>query len=210
MSPASERSLRIWLPLPEIWTRTLGAGCTSARPRGSSTFSVTSKSVVTGCCSWTATYSISARNSAAPLIGQFRVISWRRLARIEQAPDDGLVDRPVPLGRADHLLHDDAVAVDQEALRHAGQLVGAPDRPSRIVQDVEREAHLVHERHDLAGSLLGGGVERVAVDAHGHNAKIRARQLLVQPLHRRHLDAAGRAPGRPDVDEDHVAAVVGE
>jgi len=55
MSPASERSLRIWLPLPEIWTRTFGGLCTSVRPRGSSTLSVTSKLVVTGCCSCTAT-----------------------------------------------------------------------------------------------------------------------------------------------------------
>ena len=55
MSPASERSLRIWVPLPEICARTLGSFCISARPGGSCTLSVTSKLVVTGCCSCTAT-----------------------------------------------------------------------------------------------------------------------------------------------------------
>src|SRR6266699_3759586 len=158
ISPASERSFRIWLPLPEIWTRTLGGFCISVRPRGSCTLSVTSKLVVTGCCSCTATYSISARNSAAPLMGQLRVISWSRLARIEQPADQVLVDRRVPIGRPDDFLDDHAVA---------------------IVQDLERQPQILHELvHD--GRVL-------FIDAHGDEPEIGAGELAMQVFHRRHL-----------------------
>src|SRR5439155_17096200 len=116
ISPASERSFRIWLPLPEIWTRTLGGFCISVRPRGSCTFSVTSKLVVTGCCSCTATYSISARNSAAPLIGQLRMIPWNRLVHAQQSTNQHLVDRVLPVGSAEHALNNQSVAIDQIAL----------------------------------------------------------------------------------------------
>src|SRR6266540_4413933 len=133
-----------------------------------------------------------------------------RLARIEQPPDDGLVDGPIPLRRADHFLHDDAVAVDQEALRYAHRLVARPNRAARIVQDVEGEAHFVHERHDLVGAFLCGGVERIAVDTHRQDAEVGARELLVQPLHGGHFDAARRAPSGPHVDENHLAAVIRE
>src|SRR5712672_2911613 len=109
ISPASERSFRIWLPLPEIWTRTLGGFCISVRPRGSCTFSVTSKLVVTGCCSCTATYSISAKNSAAPLIGQFRVITCIRLFFIQQPPDQHLADRVIPVRGPDDAFDDQTV-----------------------------------------------------------------------------------------------------
>src|SRR6185503_8812301 len=60
----SERSRRTWLPLPEICARILGSFCCSVRPGGSCTFSPSSKSVVTGCCSCTATYSITERKIA--------------------------------------------------------------------------------------------------------------------------------------------------
>src|SRR6266568_4181106 len=209
-SPRTVRSRSTWLPLPEIWAWILGSFCCSVRPGGSCTFKPSSKSVVTGCCSCTATYSINERKIAAPLMGQFRVNSWIRLARIEQPPDQRLVDGAIPLRRADHLLHDDAVAVDQEALRHPRGLVAVADRAARVVQNVEREAHVVHEGHDLAGPLLFGGVERVAVDAHRHDPEVGARELLVQPLHRRHLHAAWRAPGGPHVQQDDLAAVIGQ
>src|SRR5881396_3115777 len=136
MSPASERSLRIWLPLPEIWTRTLGAGCTSARPRGSSTFSVTSKLVVTGCCSCTATYSISARKSAAPLIGQF-FVSHCISVLAQQAANQHFVAGILPISSADDALHDDAGAIDQVALRYAEDVIGFADPAAGVLQDVE-------------------------------------------------------------------------
>src|SRR5881396_1250689 len=123
MSPASERSFRIWLPLPEICTRILGGLWTSARPGGSWRVSVTSKLVVTGCCSCTATYSISARNSAAPLIGQLRVIPWNTLVLAQQSSNQHLVDRVLPVGGADHALHNQSLAVDQIALRYAEDVV---------------------------------------------------------------------------------------
>src|SRR5213592_2237790 len=151
MSPASERSFRIWLPLPEICTRILGGLWTSARPGGSWRLSVTSKLVVTGCCSCTATYNISARNNAAPLIGQLRVISWSRLARIEQPADQVFVDGCAPIRGADDLLHDHAVPVDHEALGHAGRLVDAANGAIPVVQNFECESQILHELLDDGG-----------------------------------------------------------
>src|SRR5437016_5032295 len=200
MSPASDRSFRIWLPFPEICTRTLGGLCTSARPGGSCTFRSTSKLVVTGCWSCTATYSISARNSAAPLIGQLRVMSWSRLARIEQPADQVFVDGCAPIGGADHLFHDHAVTIDHEALGHAGRLVDASNGTVTVVQDLKCESQVLRELLDDRGVVL--------IDADGHEAKIAAGQPAVQLLHGRHLDLARRAPRRPDVEEHHLAPVV--
>src|SRR6266446_140292 len=140
MSPANERSFRIWLPLPETCTRTLGGFCSSARPGGSCTFSVTSKLVVTGCCSCTATYSISDRSSAAPLMGQLRMIPWNTLVLTQQASDQHFVDRIFPIGGSDDALDDHPVTVDQITLRHAESVVRFPDIATGVVKDVEREA----------------------------------------------------------------------
>src|SRR6266566_2669420 len=192
MSPASERSFRIWLPLPEIWTRTLGGLWTSARPGGSWRVSVTSKLVVTGCCSCTATYSISARNSAAPLMGQLRVISWSRLARIEQPADQVLVDRRIPIGCADDFLDDHAVAIDDEALGHPGGLIDPADRSVAIVQDLERQPQILHELVHYGRVLF--------IDAHGDEPEIGAGELAMQVFHRRHLDLAGCALRRPEIE----------
>src|SRR4051812_20017322 len=148
MSPARERSFMIWLPLPEICTRTLGGLCSSARPGGSCTLSATSKLVVTGCWSCTATYNIRARNSAAPLIGQLRAMYCSMLVRIEEAADQCFVDGGVPVRGADHFLHDHPITIDDEALGDSGRLINAADGAVLIVQNVECESQLLYERID--------------------------------------------------------------
>src|ERR1043166_4660732 len=104
----------------------------SARPRGSWTFSVTSKLVVTGCCSCTATYSISARNSAAPLIGQF-LVSHCILLLAQQTPDQHFVHGFFPVRGADDALHDHAAAIDHVALRHTKDVIGFADPAARVL-----------------------------------------------------------------------------
>src|SRR5438876_12269018 len=143
-----------------------------------------------------------AKKTAASLIGQFRATNPPRLTRIDELPDQDLVDRPVPIRRADDLLDDDAVPLDHEALRHPRGLVESLDGTGAVVQDVEAEAELPRE-------LQHGGAVRL-VDADRHDGKVVPGELAMQPLHGRHLDATRLAPGGPDVDQDDLAAVVGE
>src|SRR2546423_146629 len=196
----SERSRSISLPRPLSSTETLGGASSKARPGGASTASFRVNVCVTGCCAATATYSISASATAASLIGQLRVISRVSLPLIDEPPHEGLVHRAVPLGGPDHLLDDAPVAIDHKALRDAGRLIALPDVARLVVEDIERQPQLLDERVDDGGIVL--------VHADGDDAKVRARELLRQPLQRRHLDAARRAPRGPDVEQDGLPAVV--
>src|SRR3989454_1301023 len=180
------RSFRISLPLPWTVTAMVGGACRSARPGGGAMDSRRAKLSVSGCCAATATYSITAKNSAASLSSQFRRKNCPTLPGIDEPPDERLVHGPVPLGRADHLLDDHAVAVDHEALRDAGRLVEPLDRARAIVQDLEAEPEILGEpRHDGRPLL---------VHAHRHDPEVRAAEAAGQPLQRRHLDAARLAP----------------
>src|SRR6266571_3723233 len=123
-----------------------------------------------------------------------------RLPLIEEPPDQGFVHRAVPLRRPDHLFHDATVAIDHEALGHPRRLVALLDVSGLVVEDVERQPQLAHERVDDRGIVL--------VHADGDDPEIGARELLREPLQRRHLHAARQAPRRPDVDEDRPAAVI--
>src|SRR5213080_3835736 len=146
-----------------------------------------------------------AKNRAASLIGQLRTNSCPRLARtvIDQPPDQGFVHGTVPLRGADHFLDDDAVAIDQEALGHAGGLIRRLDGCRLVVQDVEAQPQRPRERHDHGIVLL--------VDAHRRYPEVAALpQPAVDPLHRGHLHAARLAPRRPDVEQHDFAAVIGE
>src|SRR5207247_73814 len=109
---------------------TRGAMRTSRRAAASRRAKVS----VSGCCAATATYSITAKNTAASLSSQFRRKNCPTLPGIDEPPDDGLVHGPVPLRRADHLLDDHAVAVDHEALGDAGPLVGCLDRAGAVAR----------------------------------------------------------------------------
>src|SRR5260370_41360549 len=96
----SERSLRISPPLPVNTTETVGGCWSNARPGGTSTVTLRSNDWLIGCCAATATYSISARKTAASLVGQLRGIARVRLPASEELPDEGLAHGDVPLGRA--------------------------------------------------------------------------------------------------------------
>src|SRR5437762_678385 len=93
-----------------------------------------------------------AKKTAASLIGQFRATKPPRLTRIDELPDQDLVDRPVPLRRADDLLDDDAVSLDHEALRHPRGLVETPDGGGAVVlrPALAHQRHAEHEPHDRA------------------------------------------------------------
>src|SRR3989441_2572759 len=197
-----DRSLRISPPFPVNITETVGGCSSSARPGGTSTVTLRSNDWLIGCCAATATYSIRARNTAASLIGQLRVNSRVTLPAIDEPPDEGLVHRAVPLGGADDLLDEPPIAVDHEALRHAGRLIGLLDRPRTVVKDLEGQAELLGEPAHQRGIVL--------VDADGHEPEVGAGELPLQPLQGRHLDATGRAPGRPDVEQQDLAAIVGQ
>src|SRR5439155_25211273 len=102
--------------------------------------------------------------------------------RIDELPDQDLVDRPVPLRRADDLLDDDAVSLDHEALRHPRGLVEAPDGAGAVVQDVEADPEVPRELHHRGAVGL--------VDAHRHDGKVVPGELAMQPLQGPHPDAA--------------------
>src|SRR5881397_3092231 len=176
MTRGNERSFMISLPLPLIRTVTPSGCCRTVRPGGIATASRTAKLWERGCCAATATYSITAKNIAASLMGQLRTNSCPRLPRIDQLPDQGLGDGSVPLRGPDHLLDDDPVAVDDEALGHAGGLVDPLDHARAILQDIKREAELAREHRDR--TRIG------VVDAHRHDVKVAAGELAVQPLER--------------------------
>src|SRR2546422_5131665 len=200
-----ERSLRISLPFPVITTVTPAVCCRTVRPGGMPTASRMAKLCDRGCCAATATYSMMAKNTAASLIGQLRTNSCPRLERtvIDQASDQGFVHGTVPLRGADHLLHDHPVAVDHPTFGHAGRLVGLLDGPGLVVQDVEAEPQLTRERPDDGIVLL--------IDAHRHDSEVASvSEATVEPLHRRHLDAARLAPRRPHVEQHDLATIVGE
>src|SRR5205807_790950 len=176
------RSFRISLPLPWTVTAMLGGAWRSARPGGGAMDSRRAKVSVSGCCAVTATYSITAKNSAASLSSQFRRKNCPTLPGIDESPDEGLVHRPVPLRRADHLLDDHAVAVDHEALGNAGRLVELLDRARAVVQDLEAEPEVPGElRHDLRPLL---------VHAHRHDPQLAAAEPSGELLHLRHLTPA--------------------
>src|SRR5260370_23018528 len=183
----SERSLRLSPPLPVNTTETVGGCCSNARPGGTSTVTLRSNDWLIGCCAATATYSISARNTAASLISQFRVITRVRLPAIEEPPDEDLVHGAVPLGGADDFLDDRSVAVDHEALGDAGCLVNLPDRSRPVGQDPEGQAELLgipaHDRGVLN------------VDAHGHEPTVGPGERPPHPLQGRPPTAAADAPG---------------
>src|SRR5437899_9953889 len=186
----NERSFRISLPVPLKVTVTRTGCCRTERPGGTVTASRRAKRCDRGCCAATATYSMTAKKIAASLIPQFRVNSCPMLTGIDELPDEQLVHRSVPFRRADHLLDDDPVPVDHEALGEAGGLIDLLDAAALVLEDVEAEPQLPHERHDRA---------RVSVvDAHRDDREVRPRELPVQSLERRHLDPARRAPGRSE------------
>src|SRR6185437_3282990 len=121
----------------------------------------------------------------------------------EQRLNERAVGVRVPLGGADHLLPDHAVAPDDERLRHAGGLIARLDGPGFVVQDLERQAVLARE---VTNGLLVTGI----VDADRDDPEPVRPERALELLDARHLDAAWRAPRCPDVEQDHLAAIISE
>src|SRR5690348_13338402 len=100
----------------------------------------------------------------------------------------------VPIAIRDDVVTNGAVLVDQERLRKLFRAPLLGDVAIFVEQDLERRAlgeEFAHRRP-------------VVVDADGEQAERLAALLLDEALHRRHLDGAGAAPRRPEVDEHDV------
>src|SRR5207247_9909658 len=121
-----------------------------------------------GCDEGKATYSMTAKKMAASLIGQLRAKSCPMLTRIDELSDEDLVHRPVPFRRADHLLDDDAIPVDDEALRDAGGLINPLDGALLVLEDVEAEPQLAREPQHHARAAI--------VYAHGDALELLTRE----------------------------------
>src|SRR5262245_29212084 len=159
MTPGRRRRPSSSEPVPATVTCTGGGGASRRRSAGTATSSATANSSVWTRSVCTRTYNSRASASAASLMGQLSRTRRPSLPRIEQAAHQDGVHGIIPLDRADHLLDDDAFAVDQEALGDAGGLIETLHVRGLVVEDVERQAQLLHERLDDLGPIL--------VDAHG-------------------------------------------
>src|SRR6266851_2013030 len=107
----------------------------------------------------------------------------------------------IPLQIADHGVADALLGIEHQSRR---QHLHLPRRRGGGVAIQEhRKAHrdflqeLAHPRRALA-----------EVDREDREGL--ARELVLQPLHRGHLFAAGNAPGGPEIEHHHLAAIVGE
>src|ERR1019366_5932336 len=109
----------------------------------------------------------------------------------------------VPVRRGNHAFPDDAVLPDDERFRHARALVIVPDSSRRVVEGLEVEPELLREITDW---LLHSRI----VDADGDDPEPFRLHLPIEPLQARHLGAARRAPGGPEIEQDHVSLVVGD
>ena len=108
-----------------------------------------------------------------------------------------------PIGRADQPGDLLAVAVDDQRGRHAHGLQRREQLAGGI--GVEREmrgAGLLQEGGGLVGSPF--------VDIDRDHLEILAAELGLERVERRHLLAAGHAPGRPDIEEHDLAAEIGQ
>src|SRR5690242_8505372 len=188
--------------LPRSTTVSDSGAPSSVRPGGTRTWSCIGCSWVTCSCAATATYRMRARTTAANFSGQLRNRPRRTSVFIEQPPDQDLIHRAIPFRCPNDLLHDHAVTVDDEALGHPRRLILLLDHALAVVEHVEGKAELFDEGVHL------GRIDDV--DAHGEDVEVGAGHAVRQPLDRRHLDTARQAVGRPDVQQQHLAAVVVE
>src|SRR3546814_10585305 len=102
-------------------------------------------------------------------------------------------------GGADQPAEDAAVAVDQEARRQTLDAHRPRQRHVGIEIEVEPvEAELVEEGF--------GDARPATVHADGDDGEVLSTEIGLQVVERGHLLDAGRAPGRPEIHQDHLAA----
>lgn len=123
------------------------------------------------------------------------VMAWR-LLQLGKVVEDF---RACPLGRTDELAPDDTVAIDHKAFRHA-HTAEAKVGTLRTVADAE-QVQIV-----LLQELLVGGI--VVVDGNGQYLHLG--HGFLQLLQAWKFVEAGGAPGRPEVEDDHMAAKLTE
>src|SRR5688572_21018454 len=186
--PASASARSTTEPIALTWARLASSGTTPPKIRCTSWDRIT----------WPATdptppparitaAEVSSQDVSIPRIQPATLL----LGLLQQALDRRDVGRRAPVVGADHPLDQLPPAIEQEALGHAGGLIEPLDRAGPVVQDVEAEVQLAGEGGDVLGAAL--------VDADRGDAKAPGAHRVVEPLHGRHLLAAGHAPGRPDV-----------
>jgi hypothetical protein len=124
-------------------------------------------------------------------------------------PDQGAAKRPhliqqrgiVPFALAGGTVDKSAVGIDDEGGGQALDGVALHDLGVEIHRDREVDVGLVQEPRDGLG---------VFADVDGDHRDALVRDGLVGTLHRGHLGAAGRAPGRPEVQDNWLAAMIDE
>src|SRR5829696_7155610 len=128
--------------------------------------------------------------------------SWAILSPpvVEESRDQRSIHRRVPIVGPDYALHNDAVPIQQKALRHPGGLVDLLHLGAPILQQVEGQTQVLAEGPDILGRPL--------VDAHGGNLESIRSEGMVQALHGGHLDPARLTPGGPHVDQGDCSPVM--
>src|SRR5207245_1172277 len=107
----------------------------------------------------------------------------------------------IPLQIARHGVADALLGVEHQG---RGQHLHLPRRRrGGVAVEQHGEAH-----RDFLQELVDPGNTLAEVD--GEDREGLARELVLQPLHRGHLLAAGFAPGCPEIEHYHLAAVIGE
>src|SRR3954452_25012871 len=115
--------------------------------------------------------------------------------------DRGVERRVRAHQRADAAPDDLALAVDQHRRRQHRRLQQVRDLAARVERDRIADGLILHERLHRRGALL--------VDADADDFEAARRVLRVHLLELRDLEAAGAAPGCPEVEEDDVLAARG-
>src|SRR5687768_4101281 len=109
----------------------------------------------------------------------------------------------VPVGCAGDPLPDQAIATDEVRRRNSACLVVGFHLARSLVEYLEWESLA---RHKIADALLETGI----VNSNRHHLQSGGREVVMQRLDRRHLQFAGSAPRRPQVQQHHLATIVGD
>ena len=126
--------------------------------------------------------------------------SWLRGPH--QRLDQSTALRSIPVASAEYAIADDSLSIDQK--RH-----GQGTRP---IPQADSKISVMENGKCKTDFLLKRPRDRHAlrIGRHSQNLKISAPERPVQLFHRRHLDPAGPAPGRPKIQQDHLSPVLVE
>src|SRR5712691_10627704 len=103
-----------------------------------------------------------------------------------------------PIARPNDFVDEYPTLIDNKALWHALDVVEMGSPVLRVEQGRKGQLVLLHERGDDLGHQ--------SINTDRQDFQTPAVEPLVQPLHGRHFLDTGGAPGRPDIDEYHLAS----